>query len=65
MFQYLKYYLEPSSKDVRTKAYDSAREYYKNKPFTSYDLRTKEFQDYQMGFVRAYRRAYAQSKLSQ
>jgi hypothetical protein len=65
VFKYLKYYMEPSAKEVREKAYSSAIEYYREKPFNSYDLRTREFQAYQMGFVRAYRRAYAQSKLSQ
>lgn len=65
MFRYLKYYLEPTVQEVRRKAYDSALDYYRDKPFNAYDLRTKEFQAYQMGFIRAYRRAYAHTKLSQ
>ena len=65
MFRFLKYYLEPTVKEVRRKAYEAALDYYRDKPFNAYDLRTKEFQAYQMGFVRAYRWAYARTKLSQ
>lgn len=65
MFRYLKFYLEPSSKEVRRKAYQAAMDYYREKPFTNYDLRTREFQAFQTGYISAYRRAFAQSKLSQ
>ena len=64
MLKYLKYYFQPSVKEVREKAYSAAVEHYREKPFTKYDLRTKEFQAYQMGFIRAYRRAYALSRLA-
>lgn len=65
MFRYLKYYFEPKSQEVHQKAYDAAAAHYTDKPFRSYDLRTRDFVAFQRGFINAYRRAYARNKLSQ
>lgn len=65
MFRYLKYYFELPSKEIHEKAYQAAQEYYRDKPFFSYDLRTRDFVAFQRGFINASRRAYAREKLSQ
>jgi hypothetical protein len=65
VFKFLKFYLEPSVKEVQRLAYQAAVDYYREIPFNKYDFRTAEFQAFQRGFIGAYRRAYAQTKLSQ
>jgi hypothetical protein len=59
MVKYLKAYFEPKSKVVHKLAFDSAKAYFKNKEKTMV-----EFQAYQRGYINAYRRTYAQTKLS-
>lgn len=59
MIKYLMAYFEPKSKMVHKLAFDSAKSYYANKNKT-----VVEFQAYQRGYINAYRRTYAQNKLS-
>lgn len=55
---YLRFYMEPDGKALRTQAFESAKLYYsRRKPSMN------EFQAYQMGYVRAYRENYAKTKL--
>jgi 5-formyltetrahydrofolate cyclo-ligase len=61
---YVKFYLEPSGKTLRAQAFNSAKAYYTNRPFSNYYLRTIEFQTYQQNYVRAYRENYAKTKLT-
>lgn len=59
MIKYLKAYFEPKSKVVHALAFESAKSYYKGKKKTAV-----EFQSYQRGYINAYRRGYARTKLS-
>lgn len=63
LLQYIKLYLEPSGKSLRAEAFESAKAYYSNRPFSNYYLRTIEFQTYQQNYVRAYRENYAKTQL--
>lgn len=58
MINYLKAYFEPKSRTLRKMAFESARGYYENKPKTML-----EFQAYQHGYINAYRKTYAKTKL--
>ena len=58
MINYIRLYFEPKSKELRQKAFDSAKEYFKGKQKT-----ITEFQAYQRGYVNAYRHTYATTKL--
>lgn len=60
MIKYLKAYFEPKSKMVHALAFDSAKTYYKDKKKTMVD-----FQAYQRGYINAYRRTYARTKLDE
>jgi hypothetical protein len=55
---YLRFYMEPDGKAIRTMAFESAKLYYSRRKPTM-----TEFQAYQMGYVRAYRENYAKAKL--
>jgi hypothetical protein len=59
MIKYLIAYFEPKSKVVHALAFESAKAYFKNKKKT-----VVEFQSYQRGYINAYRRGYARTKLS-
>ncbi len=65
MIKYIKLYLEPNSKELAQKAFDSAKEYFKDKPMLNYSKRTIEFTSYQRGYINAYRRTYATTKLKE
>jgi hypothetical protein len=57
--EYLKAYCEPNSKQLRKDAFEAAKVHYKNKSHT-----VNEFLAFQRGYKGAYRRVYAQTKLS-
>lgn len=57
--KYLKLYFEVDSKTLRKMAFDSAKEYYSTRRHTRL-----EFQEYQRGYIGAYRGAYAKAKLA-
>ena len=64
LLNYLKFYFEPNSKDLRREAFISAKFYFRDKPkHNNYTLRTIEFQAYQQAYIRAYRESYAEKKL--
>ena len=52
-------YFEPKSKAVHALAIEAAKAYFKDKKNT-----VVEFQGYQRGYINAYRRGYARTKLS-
>lgn len=58
-WEYLKAYWEPDSKQLRKDAFEAAKVYYKNKNHT-----VNEFMAWQGGYQDAYRRVYAETKLS-
>ncbi len=62
MIKYIKYYLEPDSKMVRQLAFESAREHFKNKKHVNLDF-IRDFQEYQRGYISAYRSSYAKNKI--
>lgn len=57
--EYLKAYFELSSKQLRKDAFEAAKVHFKGK---SHDA--NEFMAFQRGYKGAYRRVYAQTKLS-
>lgn len=57
--KYLKAYFEPNSKQLRKDAFEAAKVHFKGK---SHDV--NEFLAFQRGYKGAYRRVYAQTKLS-
>lgn len=57
--EYLKAYWEPNSKQLRKDAFEAAKVHFTNK---SHDV--NEFLAFQRGYKGAYRRVYAQTKLS-
>jgi hypothetical protein len=58
---YLKFYLEPKSKDVRELAMASAHEFWKTD--TKIKKTADNFQAYQHGYIGAFRHSYAKAKL--
>ncbi len=61
MFRYLKYYMEPKSKDIRQLALESAKKFWESEariPKTS-----DNFQAYQRGYIAAHRSAYAKAQM--
>lgn len=57
--KYLKAYCEPNSKQLRKDAFEAAKVHFKNKSHN-----VNEFLAFQRGYKSAYRRVYAQTKLS-
>jgi len=57
--QYLKAYFEPNSKQLRKDAFEAAKVHFKGK-----SRHVNEFLAFQRGYKGAYRRVYAQTKLS-
>ena len=58
IIRYFKLLNEPNKKELARMAYESAREYYKDKPHTRL-----EFDTYQRSFIGAYQRTYAKNHL--
>lgn len=57
--EYLKAYFEPNSKQLRKDAFEAAKVHFKGK-----SRHVNEFLAFQRGYKSAYRRVYAQTKLS-
>lgn len=57
--KYIKYYFEPCPKQLAKDAFESAQNYFANRPKSR-----KDFSDYQQGYKSAYRRTYAKIKLN-
>jgi len=57
--RYWMYYHTPKFKDIQKLAFEEAIAYYEDKTWTRLEFRA--FQD---GFIRAYRRAYAQAQMA-
>lgn len=60
IIRYFKLLNEPDKKVLAKMAYESAKEYYKDRPHTPVDV-----QIYQNAFIRSYRRTYARSEIAQ
>lgn len=59
IIRYFRLMNEPDKKALAEMAYNSAKEYYSNKPHTRL-----EFQTYQRAFEGAYRRTYANNQIA-
>lgn len=60
IIRYFKLLNEPDKKVLAQMAYESAKEYYKDRPHTRVDAQT-----YQNAYIRAYRRNYARTEIAQ
>ena len=59
LIKYLKAYFEPNSRQLRKDAFEAAKVHFKYKSHNA-----NEFMAFQRGYMGAYRRVYAQTKLS-
>lgn len=61
LMKYIKFYLEPDAKSLRSEAFESAKRYYRNSGPMQPPMEV--FQAYQHGYIHAYRKSYARNKL--
>ena len=59
---YIKYSMEPDSKQLNKEALESAKEHFKGVP--RYMISIDQWQRYQQAYKSAYRHAYAKNKLN-
>jgi hypothetical protein len=59
IIRYFKLRNEPNKQELAKMAYESAKEYYQNRPHTRVDA-----QVYQSAYIRAYRRNYARMEIA-